>query len=127
MVVTTMLPFTSPLSLERHAIKENLQKIRMLAELQPQYRLDIRYTAIDILQHVNNVNHIDGILDVFPLDFHDQFTPRELQINFTNEVVFGDRMKVLSVQEDNDQWVVVREKLPDRDRAFEISVAWKHG
>ena len=68
----------------------------------------VKYSDIDINQHVNTVRYMDWMVNTFTLDEHKAHTIRRVDVNFMNEVVYGD---VISVH---------KEKEAENDYRFEI-------
>ena len=68
----------------------------------------VKYSDIDINQHVNTVRYMDWMVNTFTLDEHKAHTIRRVDVNFMNEVVYGD---VISVH---------KEKEEENDYRFEI-------
>ncbi len=54
----------------------------------------IKYTDIDINQHVNTVHYLDWMVDSFTLDEHRAHTIHRIDVNFMSEVVYGDKVTV---------------------------------
>jgi len=76
------------------AINEAPAKIAEPAEKEFVYEKIIRYMDIDVNQHVNNVKYIEFILDCFPFDFFKTKEIVSLQVNFINELRFGDQLQL---------------------------------
>ena len=68
----------------------------------------VKYTDIDINQHVNTVHYLDWMVNTFSLEDHKTNSIRRLDVNFMNEVVYGDRVNVF------------REEIAPNDYRFEI-------
>lgn len=63
----------------------------------------IKYTDIDINQHVNTVHYLDWMVNSFSLDEHKANSIRRIDVNFMNEVVFGNQISVFKEEiEPND-------------------------
>ena len=68
----------------------------------------VKYSDIDINQHVNTVHYLDWMVNIFSLEEHRRHTIHRVDMNFMNEVVYGD---VISVH---------KEKEAENDYRFEI-------
>jgi medium-chain acyl-[acyl-carrier-protein] hydrolase len=66
----------------------------------------VRYSDLDLYNHVNNAKYIEWILDSFPAEMHREFTVTEFEINFLSEAKLGDEAAILT------------EKLEDASPAF---------
>ena len=56
---------------------------------------EVRYTDLDVNEHVNNIRYIEWILDGFPLDFHKSHQLHEFEIQFQSEGLYGDRVQLV--------------------------------
>ncbi|HMN11132.1 MAG TPA: thioesterase [Bellilinea sp.] len=125
MVPSTAMKLDFPVNTARHAIAEDLQKIAAPVTMEPVYQLQARFSSLDELHHVNNARYVDWALDAFPYEFHRENMPASLQINFLNEVRPEERLELLKGQTTDGGWVICGERLPGREKAFEVSVSWK--
>ena len=63
----------------------------------------IKYTDIDINQHVNTVHYLDWMVDSFTLEEHRANSIHRIDVNFMNEVVYADQVAVYKTEiEQND-------------------------
>ncbi len=53
----------------------------------------VRYTDLDLNQHVTSVSYIEWILDTLPLRVRREYHLKELEINFLAEAHIGDTLK----------------------------------
>ena len=56
--------------------------------------IQIRYTDLDVNEHVNNVKYLDCILAGFTFDFLKAHTLREVEINYLSEAKYDDSIAV---------------------------------
>ncbi|VBB45668.1 Acyl-ACP thioesterase [uncultured Paludibacter sp.] len=69
----------------------------------PKKSFSVCYSDIDINQHVNTVKYIQWMSDCLSLDFYKQNQLERFDVNFINEVVFGDNIEVYQQEiEEND-------------------------
>ena len=54
----------------------------------------VKYSDIDINQHVNTVHYLDWMVNTFTLDEHRSHTIHRIDMNFMNEVVYGNEIMV---------------------------------
>jgi medium-chain acyl-[acyl-carrier-protein] hydrolase len=66
----------------------------------------VRYSDLDLYNHVNNAKYIEWILDSFPEEMHREFAVTEFEINFLSEAKIGDEAAIHT------------EKLEDASPAF---------
>lgn len=66
-------------------------------------KFSIKYTDIDINQHVNTAHYLDWMLNSFTLDEHKANPIQRIDINFNNEVVYGAQISIYKEEiEPND-------------------------
>lgn len=75
---------------------------------EPIEQFSVKYTDIDINQHVNTVHYLDWMLNTFSLDEHREYDVKRIDINFMNEMLFADEVTIF------------REEKDERDFRFEI-------
>lgn len=61
---------------------------------EPIDEFSIKYTDIDINQHVNTVHYLDWMVNSFTLDEHRSHSIHRIDVNFMNEVVYGNQVAV---------------------------------
>lgn len=61
---------------------------------EPIEEFGVKYTDIDINQHVNTVHYLDWMVNSFTLDEHRAHSIRRIDVNFMNEVVYGNHVSV---------------------------------
>lgn len=54
--------------------------------------IPIKYADIDVNRHVNSTRYVEHLLDLFPLDFHDQHDIERFDIAYQSETRFGDSL-----------------------------------
>ena len=54
----------------------------------------VKYSDIDITQHVNTVHYLDWMVNTFTLDEHRSHTIHRIDMNFMNEVVYGNEIMI---------------------------------
>lgn len=73
----------------------------------------VRYSDIDINHHVNTVHYLDWMVNSFTLEEHKANSIKRLDVNFMNEVLFGNQISVF------------REEVAPKDFRFEIKAEYK--
>ena len=79
----------------------------------------VKYSDIDINQHVNTVHYLDWMVNSFTLEEHKAHSIKRVDVNFMNEVVYGDFISVhKEKEEENDYRFEIRtgEKTASRGR-----------
>lgn len=85
----------------KHAIEEEIRKINVVGELTCIHSNKVKYTDIDINQHLTTVKYIDYIFDAYDLKFIENQTLSELTINFLKEVKFGSELLINRYEKNN--------------------------
>ncbi len=55
----------------------------------------VKYSDIDINQHVNSVRYIDWVSDCFSLETYRTKSIKRFEINYMNEMLFGDEVSIV--------------------------------
>jgi acyl-ACP thioesterase len=58
----------------------------------------VRYTDIDVNQHVNSSRYISWMLDAYPAGFHRQHWLRVLEVNYLSETLEGEQLHIRTRQ-----------------------------
>ena len=54
----------------------------------------VKYSDIDINQHVNTVHYLDWMVNCFTLDEHKTHSIKRLDVNFMNEILYNDHIQL---------------------------------
>lgn len=76
------------------AVAERPGKIPNLSSPRRDCVFPVRYSDLDLYNHVNNVKYIQWLIDSYPLKFHRQFKISSFEINFLSEAKFGDKVSI---------------------------------
>jgi acyl-ACP thioesterase len=89
-----------------------------------EYSLTVRYTDIDVNNHVNSSRYIGWILDAYPAGFHLQNSLRTLEVNYVGETREGEQLTVRSRRTDT---TVSRHSLvkPNGSEVCRARLEWK--
>lgn len=69
-------------------------KISAVADAEAVYETQARYSHIDFNQHVNTMKYIEWIGNVFDISMYKEKQIKRFDINFTNEILFGEYTEV---------------------------------
>lgn len=89
------LPERVPLNAHEHAIGAPLEKIIPPAGLAPVGEVLVRYSDLDVNNHVNNARYPEWIIDACAADGHER-SISSLQINYLEEAREGDTIGLLA-------------------------------
>ena len=69
------------------------------------FAVAVRYTDIDVNNHVNSSRYVGWILDAYPVEFHREHAVRSLEVNYVGETVAGETLTVRSREASPGAWV----------------------
>ena len=81
------------------------EKIAEAETLEPDIELPVRYSDIDVNGHVNNARYVGWLLDSYPIEFHQQHSVSQLEINFLGETRAGDRLTCARIEVAPSQYI----------------------
>jgi medium-chain acyl-[acyl-carrier-protein] hydrolase len=85
---------------DQFAIKEFPEKITSKTTKEFLFSKTIRYTDLDINQHVNNTQYIELILDCYSADHHKNNHLKCLTVSFLSESFYNDELDIRFANED---------------------------
>ncbi len=77
-----------------------------------EYKKTIRYSDIDLNNHLNNTRYIELIQDAFDIDFYKSHKLTTLTINYLSELKLNDEV---SIYKDEDEEITIRGSKEDKD------------
>jgi len=98
--VEQVLPHLSQVNIPRDAIQTIPDKLTAPDQLTPHYTHVVRFSDLDLINHVNNTKYVEWALDCLPLDELSNQTITSFQINFNLEARFNDSVELLSAKRD---------------------------
>lgn len=78
------------------------EKISEMKEKEFLYTRQMRYTDIDLNQHVNNIKYIEMISDCFTKEKHEKFMIKSIRVNFVSESRYDDSIEVYRSANERD-------------------------
>ncbi len=76
-----------------------LDKIKMGKSLIDVKKRQVYYSDLDLNGHVNNVNYIKFVEDLFPSQWHSEHRIKDIQVNYMKEIP-GDTIVTIKIYED---------------------------
>jgi len=61
----------------------------------------VRYSDLDLYNHVNNVKYIEWILDSYPVEMHHESEISTFEINFLSEAKYGNEISIYTESPDD--------------------------
>lgn len=113
---------------KERALGRNAAKIPTLSQPEPGPFFPVRYSDLDLYEHVNNAKYVQWILDCYPVQMHREMRVRSLEINFLSETKIEDEAAVFTERSGEDSRMPefrhsVRRKADDRDICLAL-VQW---
>jgi len=81
---------------DQTALNDFPERITSNAERTSLFTKKIRYTDLDINQHVNNTKYIELVLDCFTPEYHKAHGLKSLTISFNSECFYDDELEIRS-------------------------------
>ena len=88
-----------PVQLDRHAIESKLEKIEQREAVKTGFEHVVRYTDIDVNNHVSSSRYVSWMLDSLPKSLIEEKTLGSFEINFLAEAQLGDKVYISSADE----------------------------
>ncbi len=85
-----------PVQLNKHEIETKLEKIEESETVRTDFEYVVKYTDIDVNNHVNSSRYLGWVLDSFPRSVLDEKGLKSFELNFLAEAQLGDGVHVLS-------------------------------
>ena len=85
-----------------HILSARLDKLPALNNPTHERRFVVRYSDLDINQHVNNVNFVEWLVEGVPAATLNSAVPSELEINFLAEAFYEDQILAACSAQDPD-------------------------
>ena len=126
-----LLPAALPGALPRNegvsAVDELLEKLEPLDSVSERLSVRANYSAIDLMNHVNNARYIEWICDCFPAEHYRQHRLTWIQIHYNNEVRPGETVSLAAAPrpEDASRWMVTGSLNGGEVKAFEAELGWQ--
>lgn len=84
------------------ALGERPGKIRIPSDAQPGRSFPVRYSDLDLYNHVNNAKYVQWVLDGYPSGMLRESVPITLEVNFAAEARMGDEIAIHTKNSESD-------------------------
>lgn len=112
---------------KERALEERPAKLPKLSNPEEGPFFPVRYSDLDLYDHVNNAKYIQWILDNYPLNMHRDFEVETFEINFLAETKIGDEAAIHTQTIDGYDYAFlhsVKRRADNRDICL-AKVIWK--
>jgi medium-chain acyl-[acyl-carrier-protein] hydrolase len=109
------------------AIPEALDKLSPPGDLVERFKVQARYSTIDLLGHANSARYVDWICDCFSQEDYRARPLDWLQLNFINETLPGEQLSIAAGPDPAapGTWYVTGTNLNTGLRSFDAALGWK--
>jgi medium-chain acyl-[acyl-carrier-protein] hydrolase len=83
-----------PQTRDERALTRDPEKVAEGQTVGREETFPVRYSDLDVNNHVNSARYIGWILDSYPIAFHRGHTPASLEINYVEETSEGDSVTI---------------------------------
>ena len=92
---------------EQEAPIEPLTKIPILKDnFETVAEFTVKYSDLDINNHLNSMKYIEHFVDAFDFSLFKEKEIRRMEINYTAEVGYGTRLKILQRKENDSSYIL---------------------
>ena len=112
-----------PFQSERHELENKLEKIRARSVPGTNTEFKVRYSDLDVNQHVNSSKYMQWILDSFPVEILEGKNIKSFEINYLAEAQLDDRISVF-IGPDAEQYYCVITRADDKTELCKAIVTW---
>jgi acyl-ACP thioesterase len=99
---TSSLPAPINYQENESAINELPHKITNQENKKLIFTKHMRYTDLDLNQHVNNIRYIELIMDSFPKEHYEKYQPEIISVNFVSESRYNDEIEIYKSDDSPD-------------------------
>ncbi len=111
---------------DKMALNEDIQKIEALTSADTSSYYTVKYSDIDIVNHVNNIEYYNIILDSIPASFRKEFYIESFEINYIAEALLGDELEIVSQQiTGNQDFIYEVRRNTDKKVLCRSLIKWK--
>lgn len=107
---------------EKEAIKEKLDKIPTVEDKNLCFKKIVRYTDLDVNNHMNNVKYVEQVLNCFTESFYKKHDITELQINFLKQCKYGNKIKIYRKEIEKNKFYVEALKKGEKKHVFKCRI-----
>ena len=109
-LVRTKAVYTGyPPVIDERAIDCKLGHLKSSGELEMAYERIVRYSDIDVNEHLNNAKYLDFIMDSFTLEEHKNFDVKSIEISYSNEALSGETIGIYEDRSRMDSNIIYME------------------
>mgnify|MGYP000949375936 CR=1 FL=1 len=112
-----------PPVIKTRAIDCKLGNLKPSGELEMTYERTVRYSDIDVNEHLNNAKYLDFIMDSFSLEEHRRFSVKSVEISYSNEALPGDTIRIYEDKSEINSNIIYMEGIREgKDLVFKSQI-----
>lgn len=96
-------------TIKERAIDCKLGRLKPEGKLNKVYKRKVRYSDIDINEHLNNAKYVDFIMDAFTIEEHKKHLVRSIEINYSKEALPGEDISFYTDRSQVDDNIIYME------------------
>jgi len=96
------------------ALSCELGKIKSNNQLNLSYKKAVRYSDIDINEHLNNSKYVDYIMDCFSLDEHKDYQVQSIEVDYVHEALPGETIELYTDMSESGQNIIYIEGINEK-------------
>ena len=108
---------------EKQCPIEKMDKIPTVTGMEPYMGYTVRYSDIDINQHMNSVKYIEHAINVFDLNLFSEKLIHKFEIVFLAEGMFGDKLKLYMQNVSENEYLIDTKK--GEESICRSRIVWK--
>jgi Acyl-ACP thioesterase len=85
---------------------DNIRKIPSLKDENPEENFTIRYSDLDINNHLTSIKYIEHFMDMFHIDLFKKYEVKRFEIHFVAEATYGNRIFLYKKEETDNTFVL---------------------
>jgi acyl-ACP thioesterase len=117
--------FTDVVFLEdKIAIDEIPQKFKNIPSTEIAFSKEIKYSDIDLNEHVNNAKYIEMLNDCYDDKFHNSHQMKTLTASFLSQAKFGDTLQISKGMQSEKHFIEAKNVSTDKT-VFQALVEWE--
>lgn len=123
---TASLPAPINYQENESAIDELPEKIAEPVKREFVFSRQMRYTDLDLNQHVNNIQYIEMIMDSFSKEQYEKYRLKSIAINFVSESKYDDEIEIYrSIEGPEDPGIILGVNKGSSKIVFQSSLKWE--
>lgn len=112
---------------DTHAVNRRLNKIQPLTKPVASPFFQVRYSDLDLNNHVNNIKYINWILNDYPYKILSEYEIDDFEINYIAESFYGDEICIASELLPESQLIFIHNatRKSDGHEVLRVKIKWR--